>query len=51
MPIIDNIRDAVTKVIPQKKEALPQPGSTGHGLYRGEDVGVSKHRRILAPLS
>ena len=36
MAIIDNIRDAVTKVIPQKRETLP--GSTGHGVHGGEDV-------------
>ncbi|PVG00986.1 hypothetical protein CPB86DRAFT_805457 [Serendipita vermifera] len=44
MPLLDNIKDRVTKVIPQKKEELPAPGSTGvgHGLYRGEDMILSK---------
>lgn len=36
MAIIDNIRDAVTKVVPQKREELPT--SSGHGVYPGEDV-------------
>jgi hypothetical protein len=51
MPILDNFRDAVTKVIPQKKESLPQAGSTGHGVYRGEDVCVLEYRPSLAPLA
>lgn len=38
MAIIDNIRDAVTKVVPQKREELPSSSGLGHGVYRGEDV-------------
>ena len=40
MAILDYIKDAVTKAVPQKRQTLPVPGSTGvgHGVYRGEDV-------------
>jgi len=44
MPILDDIKDAVTKAIPQKRQTLPLPGSTGvgHGVYRGEDLILRK---------
>ncbi|CAG7849650.1 SubName: Full=Uncharacterized protein {ECO:0000313/EMBL:CCA71321.1} [Serendipita indica DSM 11827] len=42
MAIIDNIKDAVTRFIPQKRESLPEPGSAGHGMHRGEDLILSK---------
>jgi hypothetical protein len=43
MAILDNLRDIVTKAVPQKKQSLPVPGSTGvgHGVYRGEDVRLA----------
>jgi hypothetical protein len=49
MAILDNIRDIATKAVPQKKQSLPVPGSTGvgHGIYRGEDVRRSPQLRIL----
>jgi len=40
MPIIDDVRDKIANAFPQKRQSLPEPGSTGlgHGVYRGEDV-------------
>lgn len=46
MAIIDNIKDRLTSIIPQRRETLPVPGSTGvgHNVYRGEDVmSISTH--------